>query len=91
MIQKFLRYQFVHVSKVKAGHFSNRGDFDAIISGSYSDLYGGKGVYSYQLYVLEEGKVIDCRSWYEEWQLESLPKQSTRKAVHLIEAYNFKE
>jgi hypothetical protein len=89
--QRFRTYQFVHVSKEGGYHFSIHGDFDAIVHGSYADLFGGKDVDSYSLYKLSDGKIIDVLAWYDDWQLSLLPEQDQDKAAYLIENYNFKE
>lgn len=90
MKQEFRRYQFVRVVKEAQGYKSNFGDFDAIISGSYSDHYGGQSIDSYVVYQVENGKVVDLRSWYDDWQIKLLPDQDIDKAGDMIEAYNLK-
>jgi hypothetical protein len=87
--QKFRRYQFVFVDKYKDGKRSINGDFTGIISGSYSDQYGGKGVDTYTIYKLKDDKVVDCCSWYDDWQLTLLLVQDAEHAAELIERYNF--
>ena len=65
--QKFKRGNLVHIAKDLGqfmSHFEN--DFDAIILGSYSDLYGGSNTNSYSIMVKETGNSI---SWYYESQM----------------------
>ena len=65
--QKFKRGNLVHIAKDLGecmSHFEN--DFDAIILGSYSDLYGGNDTNSYSIMVKETGNSI---SWYYESQM----------------------
>ncbi len=91
MKQKFRKLTFVHVQKEmppSMQHFES--DFDAIVEGTYSQLYGGTNVDSYSLYQLEKGKIVNKISWYYENQLTALEKQNNLKAETLIEAYNFK-
>ena len=68
MKQKFVRGDMVHVAKEmppSMAHFEN--DFDAIIIGSYSDLYGGSiQSPSYSVLVCKDGNEI---AWYDEHQL----------------------
>ena len=98
--QKFRRYQFVYVCKEKDGHSSRNGDFTGIISGSYSDQFGGKNVDSYTIYKLHpavsinpeggvDSKVMDCCAWYGTWQLTLLKFQGADLAAEMIEQYNF--
>lgn len=93
MKQKFRRYQFVHVDKEGGDgvHFSIHGDFDAIVRGSYSDLYGGKDISSYSLYILRKGCVVDSMAWFQEWQLSLWDTQDQDHAAAMIEAYNLRE
>ena len=65
-------------------------NFDAIVGGTYSQLYGGEDTDSYCIYQIENGKIINRISWYEEDQLTLLEKQDKELAKIMIEAYNFK-
>ena len=90
MKQKFSKFSFVHVCKKmpkEMSHFES--DFDAIVEGTYSQLYGGKDINSYSLYMLEKGKIIDNIAWYYEKQLTLLSEQNKDKAEQMIEDYNF--
>lgn len=65
--QKFKRGNLVHIAKnlgPTMSHFDN--DKDAVIIGSYADLYGGSDTKSYTVMFIETGN--EC-SWYEEHQL----------------------
>ncbi len=65
--QKFKRGNLVHIAKdlgSRMSHFYN--DVDAIIVGSYADLYGGSNTESYMVMFVETGG-RGC--WYEEHQL----------------------
>ena len=88
--QKFRRLSFVHVQREmpsSMAHFDS--DFDAIVEGTYSQLYGGRNIDSYSLYRLEGNKIVDNLSWYHEDQLTLLPEQDAEKAERMIEEYNF--
>lgn len=65
--QKFKRGNLVHVAKdlgQSMSHFRN--DTDAIIIGSYADLFGGDGYDRYTIMFLDNGE--QC-AWYWEDQL----------------------
>jgi hypothetical protein len=86
--QKFGKLSFVHVTKdmpTWMSHFDS--DFDAIVEGTYSQMYGGKDVDSYSLFKIENGKIVNCISWYHEPQLTLLPEQDRDKAEAMIEEY----
>ena len=90
MKQKFGKLTFVHVCKEMPevmSHFDS--DFDAIVDGTYSQLFGGKDIDSYSLYKLNGNgkKIIDNISWYHEHQLSALEKQDEKLAEELIETY----
>ncbi len=85
MKQKYIRYQFVRVVR-----HDQYGNFDAIIKGSYADLYGGKDIGIYSVYKDEGGKVVDCLAWFDEDQLSLYKDQSVVRAAEMIEAYNLK-
>ena len=91
MKQKFRKLSFVHVKvdKVKTpemSHFDS--GFDAIIEGSYSQLYGGRNTSAYSVYKLKDGKIVNKIAWFEEEQLSLLPKQNKDLAENMIEEYN---
>jgi hypothetical protein len=89
MKQKFGKLSFVYVTKDMPpwmSHFDS--DFDAIVAGTYSQLYGGKNISSYSLFKIEGGKVVNNISWYDEYQLSLLPDQDKDKAESMIEEYN---
>tara|TARA_R110002020_G_scaffold472646_1_gene701003 strand:- start:176 stop:739 length:564 start_codon:yes stop_codon:yes gene_type:complete len=78
MKQKFKRGNLVRIAKELGStmkHFKN--DKDAIIVGSYSDLWGGSGNNKYAI-MFEDG---NTSSWYEESQLTLLGKGGE----HLLE------
>lgn len=92
--QKFRRYEFVTVVKQNGSKSSINGGFTGIISGSYSDKFGGIGVDTYEIYQLsgiETGndKVVNCRAWFYDWQISKLLVQDAEHAAQLIETYNF--
>lgn len=64
-------------------------DFDAIVEGTYSQLYGGTNINSYSLYQIEDGDIVDNISWYYEKQLTLLPNQDRDKAEEMTEKFNF--
>jgi hypothetical protein len=92
MKQKFAMHRFVHVLKVlpeTMSHFDN--DFDGIVAGTYSQLYGGNDIYSYSLYKIKEGKIVDKISWYNEEQLLKVKKSKyPLSAARMIETYNMR-
>lgn len=92
MKQKFGRLTFVHVCKempTDMSHFDS--DFDAIVEGTYSQLYNDKDIDSYALYQIKDGKIWNRISWYKEDQLTALPDQDPVKAEEMIETYNFED
>ena len=91
MKQKFKELTFVHITKdlpKSMSHFEC--DFDAIVEGTYAQLWGGDDVDSYSVYQLRKGKIVNCISWYHEDQLIALPNQDRRKAKELIGSYIIK-
>lgn len=67
--QKFHRGDQVHIAKdlgPSMSHFEN--DRNAIVIGSYRDLYGGDDTKSYSV-MFADGSTS---SWYDEWQLTFL-------------------
>lgn len=93
MKQKFRKLTFVHICKEMPSHMSCfESDFDAIVNGTYSQLYGGKDIDSYSLFVLrgDGKKIIDKISWYKECQLTALEKQDSKLAEELIEKYHMR-
>lgn len=88
--QKFPRLSFVRVSKKMPrcmSHFPS--GFLAIVEGTYSQLYGGRDIKKYSLYMIQKGKVTDEIAWYEEGQLTLANRQDKAKAEQMIEDYNF--
>ena len=70
-MKKFNKGDLVHVAKdlgPSMRHFT--ADIDAIVIGSYNDLYGGGCTRDYSLHLKGHGKV----SWYHENQLELLER-----------------
>lgn len=89
MKQKFRKLTLVHVNRespLSTYHLPS--EFDAIVNGTYSQLYGGKNITSYSLYKLRNGKIVDYLAWFHENQLTELPNQDREKAEELIEEYN---
>ena len=94
MKQKFGKLTFVHVCKEMPEFMSHfESDFDAIVDGTYSQLYGGKDIDSYSLYKLSENgkEIVNHISWYHERQLTALEKQDKELAEELIETYRFRD
>jgi hypothetical protein len=86
--QKFFRGQRVHICKDLGkcmSHFTN--DKDAIVMGSYSDLYGGNGRQNhiYSLLIKDKTHWFSC-SWYEEWQLTLIDKDRD-KGERILQRY----
>jgi hypothetical protein len=93
MTQKFPELTFVRIDvdaklNPEMSHFDT--GFDAIIEGSYAQLYGGGDTKSYSVYKLHEGVIVNNVAWYEEHQITALSKslQNKRKAKKLIEKFN---
>lgn len=84
---------FVHVDKEMPewmSHFDK--DFDAIIHGSYSDIYGNGNDKNdddneYSVYMIKDGKIVNHISWYYGWQLTPLENQDIEKAIKMIKEY----
>ena len=92
MRQKFGKLKFVRVCKEIPNHMRYfESDFDAIINGTHSQIYGGDDINSYSVYVIDGGKIINTISWYKEDQLALLDDQDAEKAEQMIEDYNFRE
>lgn len=92
MKQKFRKLSFVRVCDVmppEMAHFE--AGIDAIVEGTYSQLYGGSNVEDYALYILKKGKVVDQIAWYREDQLSLLPVQDRDKAEEMIEEFNLRQ
>ena len=90
MKQKFRKLTFVKVADempVMMSHFDS--GFVGIIDGSYSQLYGGGDVSNYSVYQIEDDKVVNHISWYDESQLTELKDQDRFKAEEMIEEFNF--
>lgn len=91
MKQKFPAFSFVHVQKEMPewkSHFDS--DFDAIVLGSYSQLYGGDNIKSYSVAMTYEGVIINVISWYDDDQLSLLEKQDSLMAQEMVEEYHLK-
>ena len=87
-MQKFSKYSFVHVGNnmpPEMAHFEK--DFDAIVEGTYAQLYWGEDTEDYAVYVLENGVLVNQIAWYSENQLTLLPEQDVGLAKKLIKAY----
>ena len=91
MKQKFRKLSFVHVCKEMPpwmSHFPS--DFDAIVNGTYSQIYSGEDIDSYSLFELEDGIIVNSHAWYHEEQLTLLKDQDRDKAEELIENFKFR-
>jgi hypothetical protein len=88
MVQKFGKLSFVRVCDEMPSSMSHfPSGFDAIVDGTYSQLYGGTNVDSYALYQIRDGRIVNRISWYHEDQLTLLPNQDRNKAEELVEEY----
>ena len=89
MKQKFRKLERVHVCSAK-NHYES--DFDGIVNGTYSQLYSGKDIKSYDIYVLNKkgNKIINCISWYDESLLSRCKYQNKDEAEEMIEKFNFR-
>jgi hypothetical protein len=89
MQQKFKAYSFVHVSKKMPktmSHFEK--DFDGIIQGTYEQIYhNGCDFKSYSVYQIENGKVVNCISWYPESVIEKLKNHKYKDAQGMVEDF----
>ena len=86
--QKFSTLSFVRVENngdSMMQHF-NFG-YDGIVEGTYAEMYGGDDVKSYSIYQIDEGRIVNHTSWYQESQLSLLPNQDPVKADEMIEDY----
>lgn len=83
MKQKFKRSSFV---KVKTDHHEGNG----IIDCSYSQIYGGKNIKEYSIYVIENDNIINRLSWIDEEEIALCENQNQEKAETMIENYNLK-
>ena len=91
MRQKFGKLKFVRVCRdlpPSMSHFHS--DFDAIVKGSYSQIYGGDNIKEYSLYMIKDGRVVDNISWYSEEHLTLDACQDRDKAEDMIEEYNLR-
>jgi len=91
MRQKFGKLTFVHVCEdmpETMKHFDS--GFDAIIDGTYSQIYGGVNTYDYRVYKIENDKIVNRISWYKENQLTLPEIQNKEKAEEMIEDYHFR-
>jgi hypothetical protein len=89
MKKKFKRFSYVHVCKDMPDymyHFPC--SFDGIIGDSSLSTIrqDGRRIFEYSVYKLENGKVIDEISWYQEDQL-SLLKEQPRNGEELIDEF----
>lgn len=85
--QKFERYSIVKVTDnlpVGMSHFYS--GFTGIVRGTYGQLYGGGDTNQYSLYVLEDGKIVNTLSWYQEDQLTFVAKGSM-DTLKLVDKY----
>lgn len=87
--QKFFRGHRVHIAAdlgPTMSHFHK--DTDAIIVGSYSDLYGHGNYTSYELLVLsKKGEPHHTSAWYEEHQL-TLVNSDRDGGERMLQLYN---
>ncbi len=89
MKQKFKIMQFIKVDDEMPEtmrHF--RSGFVGIVSGTYSQQYGGCNIESYSIYRTDGDKVVGRTSWYNESQLTLCDEQDIDKAYDMVEVYN---
>ena len=83
-------FSLVHVCKEMPDHMQHfEADFNAIVNGTHSQMYGGKDIKSYSLYPLRNGKVEGSIAWYYESQLTLCDHQDKAWAEQAIEDHNF--
>ena len=91
--QKFAVYTFVRICKEEEMPYympTFRGGCDAIVGGTYAEKHyvsSERSFKQYSLYLIDEGKVTEDSSWYEEELLTALDFQNTYKAREMIEEY----
>lgn len=62
---------------------------EAIVDGSYDELYGGGDTVNYALFILaDEGNIAYRQSWYQKDSLEVLEFQWPFLAKTMVEVYN---
>jgi hypothetical protein len=89
MKQKFKKLTFVKVADEMPPYMSHfdKG-FIGIVDGTYSQIYTGNDIYSYALFKIENEKIVNRISWYNEELLTELPEQDRERAEEMIEAYH---
>ena len=91
MTQKFPKLTFIKVTSEMPQEMSHfEAGFEGIVEGTYSQMYGGRDVDNYSVWMIRNGKVVNRISWYRENQLTALPEQSRERAEQMIEDYNFR-
>jgi hypothetical protein len=92
MKQKFRKLTFVKVDDEMPKDMKHfEGGFIGIVAGTHSQEYGGSNTWDYSVYQIENGKIVDEISWYNESQLTKQPNQDRKKAEEMIEEYNLSE
>lgn len=84
---------FVKVNKSTQPYSStskDRYNFIGIVRGTNSQLYNTSDIKSYSVYKLENDKVVNVMSWFDESQLELLDYQDRDLAEEKIEEYNLR-
>jgi hypothetical protein len=86
---KFQRLVFVHIGAMPVGMSHFPANCDAIICGTYSDLYGGRDTKSYKVFLIDKktNKCVTTCAWYLENQLTALPYQDSDAASKIIGEY----
>jgi len=69
-------------------HFPS--DCEAIVSGTYSQKYGGTDTDKYSLYLIRDGRVFNSSAWYHEDQLEEIKDHKYKDPEEMIEDFNFR-
>lgn len=89
-VQKFNRGDKVHIRKDMPRHMAHfDSDFQAVIMGSYFDLYGGSETRNQQRYAILRIADSNEIAWYEEDQLTLIGKVTENEIRELkLKRYN---
>ena len=93
MRQKYLPGYRVFINDLSENfsksHFPH--SIEAIVMGTYSQLYGGVNVRDYQLFLLDsQGLVRGTSAWYNEEDLNYVDN-NIEENWRLVECYNFRD
>ncbi len=90
MKQKYLRLDMVKVVETTR---PSRQTYIAIINASYSQLYGGKEVDRYSVYVLDDNlNIINHCAWVHDFEITKIKECLTKMQMEeKIEKFNFRD